>query len=238
MIWLVLVGMATILDSTRIFIDNYTSDVYFKGRGAVSQKLFYGYAFLVSALILAIITKFAFNVDYLPSYALFFVSGVLAGIAGIPYLKALEIDDSTNIGIFTQLAPAFYLILGWFLLDDVFSPLQLVAIFVIMLAPLLIIFTTKKRSRKIKIKAVLYAFLYVLIAVIGNIIFVKENTAELHFLTEILFVFLGKGISDLIIVYVHPKWRRRFRFVMKSSHKKVLRPLITNSLVGFFKNII
>ena len=238
MIWLVFVAIATVLDSTRIFIDNYASDVYFKGRGAVSQKLFYGYAFLVGALVLAIVTGFSFDGQYWLNYLLFVGSGLLSGFAGIPYYKALELDDSTNIGIFTQLAPVFYLILGWFLLDQAFSPFQLLAFFVIMLAPLLIVVTTRKRSRKIKIRAVFYALLYVLLATIGNVIFVKENTADLNFLTEILFVFLGKGISDLIIVYTHPKWRRRFHSVMMSSRKKVLRPLISNSLVGFTKDIV
>lgn len=238
MIWLFLVGIATILDSARIFVDNYSSDVYFKGRGSVSQKLFYGYAFIIGAFILAAVTGFDFNANYWLNYLLFFASGLLSGIAGIPYYKALELDDSTNIGIFTQLAPIFYLVIGWFALGENFSPYQLVAFAVIILAPLLIIATTRKRSRKIKIKAVFYALLYVLIAVIGNVIFVKENTPDLNFLTEILFVFLGKGVSNLIIVYSRPKWRRRFYAVLKSSRKKVLRPLISNSIIGFTKDIM
>ena len=238
MIWLFLVGIATILDSARIFVDNYSSDVYFKGRGSVSQKLFYGYAFIIGAFILAAVTGFDFNANYWLNYLLFFASGLLSGIAGIPYYKALELDDSTNIGIFTQLAPIFYLVIGWFTLGENFSPYQLVAFAVIILAPLLIIATTRKRSRKIKIKAVFYALLYVLIAVIGNVIFVKENTPDLNFLTEILFVFLGKGVSNLIIVYSRPKWHRRFYAVLKSSRKKVLRPLISNSIIGFTKDIM
>lgn len=238
MIWLFLVGIATILDSARIFVDNYSSDVYFKGRGSVSQKLFYGYAFTIGAFILAAVTGFDFNANYWLNYLLFFASGLLSGIAGIPYYKALELDDSTNISIFTQLAPIFYLVIGWFALGENFSPYQLVAFAVIILAPLLIIATTRKRSRKIKIKAVCYALLYVLIAVIGNVIFVKENTPDLNFLTEILFVFLGKGVSNLIIVYSRPKWHRRFYAVMKSSRKKVLRPLISNSIIGFTKDVM
>ena len=237
MMWLLFVGIATILDAIRIFIDNYSSDVYFKGRSAVSQKVVYGYMFLVSALILCIVTGFSFNADHVFQYSIFIVSGLLSGIAGIPYYKALELDDSTNIGIFTQLAPVIYLILGWFILDETFVPIQLLAFAVIMLAPLLIVVTTKKRSRKIKVKAVIYAFLYVLIATIGNIIYVKESLPEINYFTSMIFVFIGKGISDLIIFYSHPKWRRRFRQVMKTSRKKVLRPILTNSVVGFVKDL-
>lgn len=237
MIWLILVSIATLLDSTRIFIDNYISDVYFKGRGAVSQKLFYGYAFIVCAFIFAAITGFNFNSDYAINFLLFFLSGLLSSLAGIPYYRALELDDSTNIGIFTQLAPVLYLVLGWLFLNETFSPLQLLAFFVIISAPFLIIITTRKRSRKIKIKAVFFAFLYVLIAVTGNLLFVKESTPDLNFLTEILFVFLGKGIGNLIIIYARPKWRRRFYSILDSSHKKVLRPLIANSIISFIKDV-
>lgn len=237
MIWLVFVSIATLLDSTRIFIDNYVSDVYFKGRGAVSQKHFYGYAFIFCAIIFAFITGFDFNTDYLTNFLLFFLSGLLSSFAGIPYYRALELDDSTNIGIFTQLAPILYLVLGWLFLNETFSPLQLLSFFIVISAPLLIVITTRKRSRKIKIKAVFYALLYVLIAVIGNLLFVKENTTELNFLTEILFIFLGKGIGNLIIVYTRPKWRRRFYSILSSSHKKVLRPLAINTVIGFTKDI-
>lgn len=238
MTWIILVSLATILDSTRIFVDNYASDVYFKGRGAVSQKLFYGYAFILITLVLLVLTGFSFDPNYALNYALFFASGLLSSVAGIPYYKALELDDSTNIGIFTQLAPVLYLILGWFFLDEVFSPLQLIAFVIILSAPFLIIATTKKRSRKIKIKAVLYASLYVFIAVIGNLIFVKENVPELNFLSEMLFVFFGKGIGNLIIVYTRPKWRRRFHNVVQDSHYKVLRPLVANSIIGFAKDLV
>ena len=47
MSWLIFVITSFLFDSSRIFIDNYISDFYFKGKGAVSQKLFYGYTFII-----------------------------------------------------------------------------------------------------------------------------------------------------------------------------------------------
>ncbi|MBR2753783.1 DMT family transporter [Candidatus Saccharibacteria bacterium] len=235
--WIISVAIATILDSSRIFIDNYSSDVYFKSRGAVSQKLVYGYALIFLSLLLSAILGFNFPSEYAWNYFLFFVAGLLSGIAGIPYFKALEIDDSTNIGIFTQLTPVFYLILGWIFLNERFSPFQLLAFVFIIIAPFIIVMTTKKRSRKIKIRAVIYALFYVIIAVIGNLIFVKENIPEINVLIEIAFVLLGKGVSDLIIIYTRHKWVKRFKAVLKESHGKVLRPLIFNSIIGFIKDI-
>lgn len=234
--WLVLVLITVVADSLRIFIDNYTSDVYFKDKHAVSQKLFFGYLFVITAVIVTAITGFEFLTLPITTLALIFVAGLFNSFSGIPYYKALEIDDSTNIGIFIQLSPILYLIFGWFFLGETFSPFQLLAFIIILAAPLLIILTSRKRSRKVKIRAVLYAALYVLIDVIGNLIFVKENLAGINFVTEMAFVFLGKGVGNLLIVYCCPKWHRRFKSVVKSSHKKVFRPLLLNFSTSIVKD--
>ncbi len=236
--WLILVFITVLLDSTRIFIDNYTSDYYFKGKFAVAQKLFFGYVFIIFSLVLIFLAKDEILSAPILTILTFSLSGLLTSVAGIPYYRALELDNSINLGIFIQLAPILYLILGWFFLNEPFSPLQLLAFIAILSAPLLIVITTRKRSRKIKIKAVFYSFLYVFIAVIANLIFVKENsiTENLSFTTEMALLFLGKGIGNLIIIYTRPKWRKRFLTVFKSSHRKVLRPLFCSGFFGIAKD--
>lgn len=236
MSWLIFVVIAVIFDSLRIFIDNYTSDVYFKDKHAVSQKLFFGYLFTIAAVIVATISRFDFLNIPIATFALLLLAGFFHSFSGIPYYKALEIDDSTNIGIFIQLSPVLYLIFGWFLLGEAFSPLQLLAFIIILAGPLLIVFSSRKRSRKVKMRAVFYAAIYVLIDVIGNIIFVKENLSGINFLTEIAIVFLGKGIGNLIIVYCRPKWRKRYKNVVKSSKKKVYRPMLFNFATTVIKD--
>ena len=230
--WVIFVIIAVIADSSRIFIDNYISDVYFKGRNAVAQKIFYGYSLAIIALILFAITGFNFGNATTEIILLIIISGILHGFAGIPYYRALELDESTNIGIFNQLAPVFYLILGWFFLNESFSPTQLIAFAVILAAPILIVLTARKKSRKVKLKAVLFAFLYVIIAVIGNLVFVKFNSDEIPFSSSIGLVLIGKSIADFIIGYGNPKLRKRFLDVCKSSKRKVLFPLIANSFIS------
>lgn len=236
--WLAFVAIAVTFDSLRIFIDNYTSDVYFKGREAASQKLFYGFANVIGGIMALVILGFSISSENWHLAAFILLSGIISGIAGIPYYMALEIDDSTNLGIFTQLSPVLYLILGWFFLGEQFSILQLVAFAVIIAAPILIIGTTRKRSRKVKLRAVFYAFLYVLIAVIGNLIFVQaDEVAPWTLYQELGLLILGRGIANLGAVSVVPKWRRRFSTVAKASRGKVYRPLLINFFVGFIKDI-
>lgn len=230
--WLIFVIIAVLADSARIFGDNYISDVYFKGRHAVAQKVFHSYALIVLALIFFAVSGFNFaNVDIV-TIGLIITAGILHGFAGIPYYRALEIDDSTNMGIFVQLSPVFYLILGWFFLDQSFSPMQLVAFAVIISAPALIVLTARKKSRKVKLKAVLFAFLYVIIAVVGNLLFVKIAPEALPFTTSVGLVFVGKALADIVICAGSPKLRKRFRTVYKESKRKILIPLTINSFVG------
>ena len=234
--WIALVAAAVVLDALRIFIDNYTSDTYFKGREAVAQKWFYGFVYLAMGAAILLATRFGLGETDWASVGSFVLSGFLASLAGVPYFRALEIEDSTNIGIFIQLAPVLYLVLGWFFLGERFSPMQLIAFAVIMAAPILIIATTKKRSRKIKLQAVFYAFIYVLLVVIANLIFVKKNDLEFGFINEIAWLFIGKALGNFAVMIAVPKWRKRFGHVYRSSKKKVLRPMLVNCLVGLGKD--
>ena len=175
MSWLIFVAVAVLFDVFRIFTDNYISDVYYKGREVASQKMFSAWGKTIVAIIILIAVGFSFT-DFEPSViGLLLLSCVLLSIAVIPYYIALGIEDSTNLGIFIQLAPILYLILGWLFLGDTITPIQLIAIVIILIAPIMIVMTSRKRSRKVKLHAVFLAFLYVLLAVIGNLVFVNVN---------------------------------------------------------------
>lgn len=236
--WLILVGAAVIFDTLRIFIDNYISDVYYKGRDVAGQKLFSAYAKTILGIAILIAVGFNFSQFEPITIFLLLLSGILSGIAEVPYYIALGIEDSTNLGIFIQLAPVFYIILGWLFLGETISLIQFIAIAIILVAPILIVLTSRKRSRKVKLRAVFLAFLYVLISVIGNLIFVKLNADKLEtniLVEEIAIVILGVGLTDFAIMYLIPKWRKHYYRVQKNSHNKVLVPLTASFFVGAFK---
>lgn len=236
MSWIALVVMATVLDSLRIFIDNYVSDVYFKKRLAFAQRLFYGYAGLLAAVIILAITRFDIHSMDPRIIGFLFLSGLISAASTVPYIRVLEIDDSTNLGIFIQLAPILYLVLGWIFLGESFSPTQLLAFAVILTAPLLIVLTARKKSRQTKIKAVIYALVYVFLAVIGNLVFVMANEKSPSFTSSIAFLTLGKAIGNIGIVWARPKWHRRFYKVLKASKYKIIPPMFINYLISLAKD--
>jgi drug/metabolite transporter (DMT)-like permease len=177
-----------------------------------------------------------FGVDFAVAkpitFLVLFGSGLVISVANIFFYRAFEIDDSTNVGIFVQSTPVFYLILGWLFLNETISLLQLVAFLIVLSASAIIILTARKKSRRIKMRTAFFILLFVIFDVIGNIMFVKVSSGNLNFLTEIGFVFIGKGIGNGIIVLLKPKWRRRYRSVVKSSKRKVLVPLSCSFLVN------
>lgn len=235
--WLIFVAITLLADSFRIFLDNYTSDVYFKGRGAMSQKLFHGALQILVALIALPFCGIDFaHTDFLTLLP-FFLSGFLISFAGLPYFRALELDDSTNLGIFIQLTPILYLVFNWIFFGETIAPTQLLAFVVIMAAPMLILRFTQKRSRKVKMRAILFAFLNVLIIVISNIIFVRENNAELGLLTEMTMFYFGKGLCSMITISAVPKWRRRFVAVMRQNPRKLPKLLTLNTGMGILADV-
>lgn len=223
--WLVVLAIAVVSDALRIFIDNYVSDVYFKEKGAVSQKIVSGIVTPILGIIILIVTGFSFTEMPPIALALLLMSGVLSSVGGIPYYKALEIDDSTNIGIFFQFSPILYLIIGWIIGDEQFSIIQLLACFIILAAPLLVVITAKKRSRKVRIKAALLAFISIIFYVASGETFIQGNVDGINIFSEIGLVLITKGLSDLLIIGSRRKLRRRLAKVIKSSRRKVLFPI-------------
>jgi len=227
--WFLCIAIAVLISACRIFINNYITDYYFKGRDANAQKNFYWLPFIIFGIVCICISGIDFvNIPFY-TYLFFILAGASTAVAGIFYFKALELSDSTDFGIFSQLSPIFYLILGWVFLGQKITSTQLIAFVIIISAPILIILTTKKRSRHLRIKAILYTLLDIIIAATAASIFVKLDTGDINFATEIGLTVLGNGIGNAIIILLNPRWRKRYRFVLKSSHHKVLVPLICDA---------
>lgn len=237
MSWLVLVAITVIADTIRIYIDNFVSDTFFKGRDSVAQKYFYGFAFVIIGSLTCLFSAADFADAPFSTVFLFIFSGLLASLGGIPYYRALEIDNSTNIGIFFQVAPVLYLIIGYLFLGENPTLTQLIAIPIIIAAPLIVVFSSGRKSRGNRFRALFLTLLYVLIATVGNMIFVTTNNGQLTFPSEIALMLLGKGLGNIIIILLNPKWHRRFRVIFRANRPRILVPFIGNTVLSLTKDL-
>lgn len=239
MLWIILIAIYLLADSSAMFIDNYVSDVYFKGRLSAGQKVFSGWIYLLFAIIVILAVGINLNETSFLTLALITSTGIIASVGSIAYYRALEIDESTDISIFFQLSPVLYLIFGWFLLGERFNPMQFVAFAMILMGPLLIVMGSRKNSRKTKMRTVALVSLYVLLYTISNILFVKINAgATIDFRIAMAGVFLGKGVGNLSLAYLaRPKWAKRWRHVVKKSKGRVYFPMTIDLILCLVKDV-
>ena len=230
--WLLCIAIAVLSSSAIVFVDNYISDYHFKGKNASAQKSFFRLTYIIIGIICIIAGGINFGTIPFYFYLIFILSGLINTIASIFYYKALEITDSTDFGIFAQLSPIFYLIFGWLLLGQTITIFHLIAFLIIIIAPILIVMTTKKRSRHLKLKAILFVATNTLIAALSSVVFVKFNTPEINFVTEMGFLFVGQGIGNTIIILVNPKWKKRYKRITKIHKDKIYYPLFGTLLLN------
>ncbi len=237
MTWIYCVIVNVLSDTLRIYLDNFITDVYFKGREAIAQRLFHGVGITIFAAIVLLIFNQEIDTVQPLTFLILFGAGALGAFSSVPYYKALECDDSTNLGIFIQLAPIMYLVLGWLCLGETISPMQLLAFFIILTAPMLIVMTSHKRSRGVRLKAMGLAFLYVVIDVIGNLVFVNNVDPAVNFALPLAISMLGVGVGNTLIVICNRKWRKRFFMVAKKSKGKMYLPLSFDLLLTITKTL-
>jgi drug/metabolite transporter (DMT)-like permease len=228
MLWLVLVILVAAGWALGAFIDNYNTDVNFRGRFPQGQKVFAAVAYILTAIIIAIFWPLmGFPID---TILLLIVSGVASSIASVPYYNALKSENATGATIFVQLAPIMYLIAGWALLGQDVGPMKFLAFLVILSAPLTIILSTEKRRRRLEIWAAGLLMAYLIFAVGSNLVFIYV-AGELDFATAFFWFIVGKALTDTVMIVVFKKWRKRFFDVLKVRKLKLLGPLVVNQAI-------
>ncbi|MCL1839436.1 hypothetical protein FWF89_00310 [Candidatus Saccharibacteria bacterium] len=241
MLWIFLAVSVAAAASISAFIDNYITDVHFKGRLPQAQKILGLPAYLLICLIIAAI----FPIQALPlHFVLIFIgTGIMSALGSIAYYKALSTEDTTGTTIFIQLAPVLYLIAGWTLLGDHISLIQILAFALLVAAPLIVIFFSQKRAQKLRRRGAFLIILYLLFVVTANIIFVSATGGEgkdhsIDFYTAFFYAMMGKLMTDTALTLIFRSWRKRFKWVVKNSGFKFLGPMIINELLYVSMDLI
>lgn len=100
------------------------------------------YTFYIGMLQFFVVIFIPFGFHFSP-YAAFLsiLSGIIFISGLLPFFLSLKKSDASVVGPITgSLNPAFALIIGWFLLDQILTGIQLIAFFVILLGTLILTF--------------------------------------------------------------------------------------------------
>lgn len=227
-LWVVLAIIAAATYAFCIFVDNYVTDIFFKNRKAQAQKVFYGPLTLFIAILIGVFGE----IQTIPVENMLWllISGVISGASLIPYVIALKRDESTNISLIEQLSPVFYLPLGWLMLGENISAVQIVALFIILIAPMMIIFSARKKGQKTKLTTAGLMLLKIIPHAIACVLVVKYGY-DCSFVTMLFFVLLGRGIGDTVMTLVFKSWRKDFKKTIKRNGKKVYAVMTIDNLM-------
>lgn len=228
MLWLILCLIAAAIWSFSAFIDNYQTDVIFKGKTPQGMKVLNGPVYILIAVAVGLVAKIAFPT--IPQMALLMLSGALNSIASLAYYQALEKEEATDAAIFYQLQPVLFLVIDFLLFGDTISFKQIVGFIAILLAPMVVIFSRKRaKSRNIALKAAALLVLYVFIATASAEIAVR-SAEKVDFKTVFVFYIFGRGCMDCILGFI-PKYHKRHKYVIKHRPGAYIGTVVLNQIL-------
>lgn len=158
------------------------------------------------------------------------ITGILT-ICGLPiYFKALSEEETTTIIILFQSIPVFALILGFFILGETISPIQIIG-FLLILSATTLATLKKTKGERFKISSV---FFYVLIfnflwALAGVLIKLAINANS--FKQILPYESWGIGIGGLALFILFPGIRSAFLKSIKKLKKPTIGVLFGNEIV-------
>ena len=229
MLWLILAIINAAGYAICGFFDNYITDVIFKGKKQESIKYFYGITYIITAVALFVI--FGIQDMGIGRTAWLLLAGVLSSTASIPYYRALKNEETTTASIFLQLTPVIYLIADAAIFGEQITGIQMLAFLVIIMAPIVIMFSRRHKSaRKLELSAAGGFLAYVILAASSGVITAHAGEG-FEFTTTFAWFVLGRGIMDLIYYYAHPDWRKRYKYVSRHDTRRLYTSLTAAQVI-------
>lgn len=218
-LWVLIAAAAALAAAFYTFLDNYSIDVFFKGRTPQAQNAFIGPAYILVGIVLMFVLPIQ---TVAPLNALGIIgAGILASVACIFYYKALGAEDSTRVTLLQQLSPIFYLVFGIILLGEEMSQGKLLGLVVILMVPIVLFMRTKKNSQKTQVRAFTLILVKNILSALANVLIVMFGVGGDVF-AVVAFAVLGKGIGDTGMMLLNKKWRDRWNTVYKKNGGKLL----------------
>lgn len=219
--WIILCIFSATCYSICAFIDNYNTDVLFKGKKPQAIKAINGYLYLIIATIIAVL--FGIKSTSLPIALIALLSGLIASLASVPYYLALRSEEATTGAIFYQLIPVFCVFADIFLLGKPLTLHQALGFAIIMSAPFIIVLSRRrKKAQKLEILAALFFLAYVVLISISNVIYAKIELQRPDTMTIFFWFTLGRAIFDISTSTFMPSWRKRIKQVRKTHPLKII----------------
>lgn len=236
MIWFFIALIGPFLYALTNHIDKILLDKYFKESGVGTLLLF-------SSLLSALALPFLFLADRTvlsvsgTNILVLSVVGILNVLVLWCYLIALNNEEASVTVVFYQLVPVFGGIMGYFILGEILSQIQIIAMATIILGTTIISFEVDTENKfKLRRKTVLpmlaAAFFWAFESVIFKAVALEENLWRSLFWEHLMLVFVG------VIIFVFMRsYRANFLSAIRNNSKAILSLNIANESLYILGNI-
>jgi len=237
MTWFLIALVGPILYALTNFIDKLLLEKYFKNGGV-------GTLVLISSLISVFVLPFIFLIDntvFSVGYAQILtlaVVGILNVVVIWCYLLALRDEEASIVVVFYQLVPVFGSILGYFILGEILSQMQLIAMAVIILGTTIISFEVDAENKfKLRKKTVPLMLIAALAWAVESVLF-KFVALEENLWRSLFWEHLMMTIVGLIIFIFVRSYRDNFLSAIRDNSRKILSLNILNEGLYITGNVV
>jgi len=235
MTWFLIASIGPFLYAITNHIDKVLLEKYFKEGGVGTLILFSSLLSVLALPVLYLIEPDILNISLFNALFLV-VIGVLDLLVLFCYFMALKDDEASIVVVFYQLVPIIGLGLGYLILGEVLSHMQLIAMAIIILGTTIIAFEVDTENNfKLRKKTIGYmlaaGFFWALEATLFKMVALEENVLQSLFWNSVVLVLIG----CLLFIFVK-KYRYHFTQALRNNSRKIIGANVANEVLYMLGN--
>lgn len=236
MTWFFVALIGTFFYACTNHLDKILLEKYFKG-GVATLFLFSALFSVLALPFLFLVDPSVFNVSFSNILVLVLVA-IFHLLVLWFYLIALKHDEASIVIIFYQLVPVFAYILGYFILGETLTRLQLIAMLLVIFGTTIIAFEIDidnkfKLRKKVIMPMIAAAFFWAAGGTVFKMVALEESVIRSLFWEHLMLVIAG------VVIFISVRsYRKDFLIAFKNSSKTILMFNFLNEALYVSGNII
>ena len=235
--WYLFALISPLLWAISVHIDKYVLNKYLKNASSSIIAVFAGLVGLLFSIGVLIFSSSNLLEIGLFNGILIVLNGALLIIAFIPYYYALNEEDTSLVAPLFQTIPIFTFGLGFILLGETISLIQIIAGILIIFGAILISLDFEKSKMVFRWKMIFLMLLSSLLISIHFLIF-KVVAIQGSFWTTVFWEYLGATLVAVFILILFGKYRRQFISVIKENSFGVIAINTFNEVINITAKVI
>lgn len=236
MSWTLLALIGPFLWSIGNHVDKFLIEKYFKTKSIGTLLIFSSLIGVVVAPIFFLIRPEVFSISLVHALILV-ISGMVGAVIFWLYFKALEDEEVSIVVPFFQLIPVFAYILGYFILGESLTTIQIIAMALIIFgATILSIEIDEENKFKLRKKTILLMGLSAFLSALDSVIF-KYILLEEDFWVSTFWSYVGLGLFGILLFCLFKTYRSNFLEAWNINSKRIISLNFFNEFLTTIGNV-